>query len=172
MSGVFDLPYGFQVAPIAQYSTARPYSAIAAQDIDGDGRRTIDRVCAGTDIRAILSGGAAGATTRGCTQEQVNSHREGFIVRNGQIVDTISGRFFNVDLRLSKGFSIGERAKIKGYGNFFNIFNTKNLSIADRFGFSGINTGRFAQPRTLFGPGFGQPVGIPFTLQLGARVDF
>ena len=36
-SGVFDLPMGFQVAPVFQYATARPYSLNTGFDIDGDG---------------------------------------------------------------------------------------------------------------------------------------
>ena len=30
----------------------------------------------------------------------------------------------------------------------------------------------FLQPVSLYGPGFGPPVGLPFTFQFGARVDF
>ena len=46
-SGLFDLGYGFQLAPIVQFATARPYSPIVDSDIDGDGRSTVDRICAG-----------------------------------------------------------------------------------------------------------------------------
>jgi len=30
LSGLFDLPHGFQLAPIVQFASARPYSPIAA----------------------------------------------------------------------------------------------------------------------------------------------
>jgi len=40
-SGLFDFPHGFQLAPIVQFATARPYSPIAGIDIDGDGRVTV-----------------------------------------------------------------------------------------------------------------------------------
>lgn len=36
-SGVIDLPYGFEVAPILQFATARPYTPIVGFDINGDG---------------------------------------------------------------------------------------------------------------------------------------
>lgn len=39
-SGLFDLPYGFQISPIIQFATARPYSLNTGTDVDGDGRST------------------------------------------------------------------------------------------------------------------------------------
>jgi hypothetical protein len=176
-SGLFDLPYGFQISPIIQFATARPYSLNAGVDLDGDGRSTVDRVCAGFDARTLLEGILAGtvpaaATAFGCTQTSVNSQRKGFVVRNGSIEER-SGRFFNVDTRVTKTFPIGEKVRIKGYVNFFNIFNRENLSFGDRLGLSNLSSaGTFAQPSSLYGPGFGPPVGLPFTVQFGGRVEF
>jgi hypothetical protein len=178
-SGLFDLPYGFQISPIVQFATARPYSLNAGTDIDGDGRSTVDRVCSGFDPLTLLqarlnnpSTVPAGATAFGCTQLPVNSQRTGFVVNGGSIEER-SGRFFNVDTRITKTFSIGERVKVKGYVNFFNIFNRENLSFGDRLGLSLISSrDSFLQPSSLYGPGFGPPVGLPFTVQLGGRVEF
>ena len=176
-SGLFELPYGFQIAPIIQFATARPYSLNSGTDIDGDGRSTVDRVCSGFDARtllqAVIAGAVpAGARALGCTQTSVNSQRTGFVV-NGTAIEERSGRFFNVDTRVTKTFSIGERVKVKGYINFFNIFNRENLSFGDRLGLSNLSSaGTFVQPSSLYGPGFGPPVGLPFTIQLGARVEF
>ncbi|HEX8142246.1 MAG TPA: TonB-dependent receptor [Pyrinomonadaceae bacterium] len=177
MSGVFDLPYNFQLAPIVQLASSRPYSPLANFDIDGDGRRTIDRLCEGTDIRAALTASLAGtalggAQTPGCRQVQVNSLRHGFVVDSAGNIDERSGRYFNVDLRVQKTFAIGEKLRLRGYLNFFNLFNTENLSFGNRFGFTTFGADNFAQPASLYGPGFGPPVGIPFTLQLGVRADF
>lgn len=176
-SGLFDLAYGFQISPIVQFATARPYSLNAGSDLDGDGRSTNDRVCAGFDTRslpqAVLSGTVpAGATALGCTQIPVNSQRTGFVA-NGSTIQERSGRFFNVDTRVTKTFPIGEKVKLKAYINFFNIFNRENLSFGDRLGRS-VLTSRdsFVQPSSLYGPGFGPPVGLPFTVQLGGRVEF
>ena len=67
----------------------------------------------------------------------------------------------------------GERVKVKPYANFFNLFNVENLSFANRLGLSNAaSAGTFLQPVSLYGPGFGPPVGMPFTFQFGARVDF
>ncbi|HJQ32471.1 MAG TPA: TonB-dependent receptor [Pyrinomonadaceae bacterium] len=178
LSGVFNVPGGFELAPIAQLASARPYSPLAGIDVDGDGRSSVDRLCAGTDVTAVLqslvagNGVPAAARARGCTQLDVNSVRDGFVVTNGQI-EKRSGRFFNVDLRVTRVFSIGEKVKVKPYANFFNLFNVENLSFADRLGTSSAaSRATFLQPVSLYGPGFGPPVGIPFTLQLGARLDF
>jgi hypothetical protein len=178
LSGVFNAPWGLELAPIMQLASARPYSAVAGFDIDGDGRSSVDRICAGVDplsvLQSLVSTGTipAAATARGCRQSQVNSVRDGFVVTNGQI-EKRSGRFFDVDLRVTKVFSVGERVKIKPYANLFNLFNVENLSFADRLGTSNAaSAGTFLQPVSLYGPGFGPPVGMPFTLQIGARVDF
>jgi outer membrane receptor protein involved in Fe transport len=176
-SGLFDLPHGFQISPIIQFATARPYSLNAGTDLDGDGRSTVDRVCTGFDARTLLQAILAGArpaaaTTFGCTQTSVNSQRRGFVVNGGSIQER-SGRFFNVDTRVTKTFPIGEKVKVKGYINFFNIFNRENLSFGDRLGLSNFaSAGTFVQPSSLYGPGFGPPVGLPFTVQIGGRVEF
>lgn len=176
-SGVFDFRHGFQLAPIVQFATARPYSPLAGIDIDGDGRVTVDRICASVDPLSLLQAQLAGqpipaaATAPGCTQTRVNSQRVGFVVKNGQIEER-SGRFFNVDLRAQKTFSLGETTKLRGYVNFFNLFNRENLSFADRLGLSSLSSSLFLQPVSLYGPGFGPPVGLPFTVQIGGRVEF
>ena len=176
-SGVFDFRHGFQLAPIVQFATARPYSPLAGIDIDGDGRVSIDRICAGVDPLSLLQAQLAGhpvpaaATALGCTQTTVNSQRVGFVVKNGQI-EQRSGRFFNVDLRAQKTFSFGEATKVRAYVNFFNLLNRENLSFADRLGFNSLSSSLFLQPVSLYGPGFGPPVGLPFTVQLGGRVEF
>ncbi|MDT5063135.1 MAG: hypothetical protein QOH63_3594 [Acidobacteriota bacterium] len=178
-SGVFDLPYGFQLAPIMQFATARPFSPNLGFDVDGDGRSTNDRICSSADPAAVFAARGNSTVLRtlnplGCTQVQVNSIRTGFITdASGSIIDERSGRYFNVDLRAQKVFNLGERLKLKGYLNLFNIFNTENLSIGDRLGRSPATSGStFRQPVSLFGPGFGPPIGIPFTLQIGVRADF
>jgi hypothetical protein len=176
-SGLFDFPHGFQLAPIVQFATARPYSPLAGIDIDGDGRVTVDRICAGVSPLSLLQAQVAGqpvpaaATALGCTQTTVNSQRVGFVVENGQIEER-SGRFFNVDLRAQQTFSVSEKVKVKGYVNFFNLLNRENLSFGGRLGLSSLSSALFLQPVALYGPGFGPPVGLPFTVQIGGRVEF
>ena len=176
-SGLFDFPHGFQLAPIVQFATARPYAPLAGIDIDGDGRVSVDRICAGVDALSLLQAQVAGqpvpaaATALGCTQAPVNNQRVGFVVKNGQIEER-SGRFFNVDLRAQKTFNLGEYFKVRAYVNFFNLLNRENLSFGGRLGQSSLSSSLFLQPVALYGPGFGPPVGLPFTVQIGGRVEF
>jgi hypothetical protein len=94
-------------------------------------------------------------------------------VANGGNIEERSGRFVNIDTRVTKTFAVGERVKLKAYVNFFNLFNRENLSFGDRLGLSLISSrDTFVQPSSLYGPGFGPPVGLPFTVQVGGRVEF
>jgi hypothetical protein len=197
-SGVFDLPYGFQLSPILQLASARPFSPTTGVDINGDGLATNDRLCEGVDPRGVLqavlnqqaintdptipandprrralSTVVLGLNPLGCRQQRVNSLRSGFIVNNNNIVEEVSGRFFNLDLRAAKNFTFGENMRLSAYADFYNLFNTENLALSNRFGLSpATSASQFLQPVSLFGPGFGPPVGRPFTLQLGARFTF
>ncbi len=176
-SGVFEIPFGIQFSPIVQFATSRPYSLNLGLDSDGDGLVTNDRICAGTSVAAVFAarGNSALLQTlnpRGCKMIDVNSQRTG-LVSTGSSFDERNGRFFNVDLRATKIIGITERVKIKPYADFYNLFNRENLSFAARIGTStATSASGFMQAVSLYGPGFGPPVGRPFTVQFGARVDF
>lgn len=178
VSGVFNLPLGFQLAPILQFSTARPYSPTLGFDNDGDGLATLDRLCEGVDPLAVFavrgnSTAIRALNPRGCTQSRINSQRNGFVVDSSGSVKERNGRFFNVDLRITKTFRFGERFRLSGYADLYNLFNTENLAFAGRTAFSpATSAGNYLQPVSLFGPGFGPPVGRPFTAQLGFRFTF
>jgi hypothetical protein len=184
MSGVFELPYGIQVSPILQFATARPYSPTAGVDLDGDGLATNDRLCAGVDPFAVLQAvrnRPTGVTPtavvlslnpRGCRQAKVNSYTKGFVIDANGNIEERSGNFFNVDLRLAKTFRFGERIRLSGYVDFYNLFDYENLSFASRIGLTAATAGNFLQAISLYGPGFGPPVGRPFTTQFGFRFTF
>ena len=179
LSGVFTLPWGFQVSPILQYGSPRPFSANTGFDIDGDGVATIDRLCAGVDPAAAFAvrGNLAALQALnplGCTQAPVNTIRSGYVIL-GTDVQERSHRFFNVDTRVSKVFTFGERYRLSLNADLFNVFNTENVAFGSnpRLGLSVANDARsFLQVRALFGPGFGPPIGRPFSAQFGARFTF
>jgi len=179
LSGVFSLPWGLQLSPILQYGSPRPFSANTGFDIDGDGVATIDRLCQGVSPAAAFAvrGNLAALQALnplGCVQTPVNTLRSGFIV-NGTNIEERSHRFFNVDMRVSKIIKFGERYKLSLNADFFNLFNTENLAYGSnaRLGLSIATSGpTFLQPTSLYGPGFGPPVGRPFTAQFGARFTF
>jgi hypothetical protein len=178
LSGVLDLPGDFQLSPILQYASPRPYSATAGFDVDGDGLATIDRLCAGVDPAAVFavrgnSAAVRALNPRGCTQAEVNSLRKGFVVNPDGSVSEIGLRYFNVDLRVTKRFRFGERAAFKVYADLYNLFSTTNINVGGRLGLSpATSASTFQQPSALYGPGFGPPVGRPFTASFGARVEF
>ena len=61
------------------------------------------------------------------------------------------------------------------YVDFYNLFNTENLYFGSngRLGLSdATSAGTFMQASSLYGPGFGPPVGRPFTAVFGARFEF
>ncbi len=178
LSGVFELPWGFQLSPIMQLASSRPFSANTGLDIDGDGLATNDRLCAGVDPLAVFA--VRGNSTairdlnpRGCVQADVNGLRTGLIVDSAGNVTERSGRYFNVDLRAAKNFRFGERMALSAYIDLYNVFNVENLSYASRLALSPATAaGAFLQPVSLYGPGFGPPVGRPLTAQLGFRFTF
>lgn len=179
LSGVFEMRWGLQLAPIVQLASSRPYSANTGLDIDGDGLATNDRLCAGVDPGAVFAvrGNAAAIRAlnpRGCVQAPVNSLRTGRIVEpSGTIRLDQSGRFFNVDLRISKLFRLSETMGLSTYIDLYNLTNEDNLSYASRLALSAATApGQFLQPVSLYGPGFGPPVGRPLTAQLGFRFTF
>jgi hypothetical protein len=178
MSGVFELPGGVQVSPVMQLASSRPYALNAGVDLDGDGLTTNDRICAGVDPRAVFDARGNSAAIfalnpRGCAQVGVNSQRTGFIVDADGTVREVNPYFFNVDVRLAKVIPIRQGLNIKAYADFYNLFDRENLSVASRLGQSfATSAALYMQPQSLFGPGFGPPVGRPFTAMFGARLEF
>jgi Carboxypeptidase regulatory-like domain/TonB dependent receptor len=176
-SGNFDLGAGFSVSPILQWASARPFTPVVGFDINGDGQTNIlDRVCEGTSLAAVFAArGTAAVRTlnpNGCRMVPVNSQRSGFVVNPDGSIEERSGNFFNTDLRVTKSFGVGGRM-LRVYADFFNVFNTENLSFTLRPEQSlASSASGFLQPLSLYGPGFGPPVGRPFTASFGGRFEF
>jgi hypothetical protein len=178
MSGVVELPGNFQLAPFVQLASSRPYTPSTGFDSNGDGQiNIVDRLCAGVDPAAVFavrgnSAAISALNPNGCTLAQVNSVRSGFLVNPDGSIDERSGRFFNADLRVAKNFAFDQRV-LKIYVDFYNLFNTENLSFTLRPEESrATGPTSFMQPVSLYGPGFGPAVGRPFTASIGARFEF
>ena len=179
-SAVIELPWGFQVAPFLQYASSRPYSLNTGFDVDGDGLATIDRICASADPAAVFAVRGQTAALRalnpaGCQQAVVNQQRGGFVVNPDGSIDEYSGRYFNIDVRVTKTFNFGSRTRFKVYADLYNLLDTENLYFGSngRLGLSVATAGStYQQASSLYGPGFGPPVGRPFTAVFGARLEF
>jgi hypothetical protein len=151
-SGVFQLPYGFEIAPLFQAATPRPFNALAGIDIDGDGRSSLDRAC--VDNTATL----------GCQEQPVNNHR--------------ASAFINMDLRTSKAFNIRENMHLQIIWEFYNLFNRNNsCNFVDNNFFSDttnniVSSGFGAPQGYCGGQGFGPGFSGPFRSQFGFRFEF
>lgn len=143
-SGVFQLPYGFEVAPIFQASTGRPYTALAGEDLDGDGRSTIDRAC------------ADGSQDVGCTEVHPNTFR--------------GKAYIELDLRTAYVFKIRENMKFRILWEMYNIGNRANSCNNVDTNFYG---GTFGAPNGYCGgQGPGATFGGPYRSQFGFRFEF
>jgi hypothetical protein len=144
ISGIFDLPYGFQVAPIFQMASARPYSIFPAClcDINRDGvNNDRESVAPGTNDQVKLP---------------INSER--------------GDSFSQLNVRASKFFKWGENKKLGLFFEAFNVFNTGNFGNQ----FQNVTgEPDFGRPINFFGAtGFSEPLGIPFQAQVGVRFSF
>ena len=144
LSGIFDLPWGFQVAPIFQMASARPYSILPSCgcDINKDGvtndRESVDPQ---HDDQHPLP---------------LNDHR--------------GDNFSQLNVRVSKFFKWGENKKLGLFFEAFNVFNTGNFGNSFQ---NTAKESDFGKPINFFGAtGFSEPLGIPFQAQLGVRFSF
>ncbi len=143
-SGVFQLPYGFELAPSFQASSARPYTGLAGTDIDGDGRSTIDRAC------------ADGSATKGCQELPVNTFR--------------GKAFVEFDLRAAYAFKIREKMNFRIIWESYNIGNRANScnNVDTNF-----YSSTFGEPVGYCGgQGFGATFGNAYRSQFGFRFEF
>ncbi len=142
VSGVFDLPWGFQLAPILQLSSARPYSIFPAggADINRDGVLNDRETRDGNDQDHLPP-----STERGDNFSQVN-------------------------LRVSKYINFNERAKLGLFFEAFNIFNTGNFG--NSYGQTVGTPNFQKPVNFFGATGFSEPIGIPFQAQFGFRFTF
>ena len=142
LSGVFDLKWGFQLAPILQLASPRAYSIFPSCgcDINRDGV-TVDRESRDGNDQHHLSPN----TVRGDSFKQVN-------------------------LRVSKFFSFGENKKLGLFFETFNLFNTANFGREFQNTTGQKDFGK--PINFFGATGFSEPLGIPFQAQLGARFSF
>jgi hypothetical protein len=93
------------------------------------------------------------------------------VIATGAVVprNALSGRLLSrVDLRLSKVFPIGERVRVEGIAEAYNLFNHSNFG-----NYNGtVDSATFGQPLQVPNFGGSGTAYVPRTLQLAARVTF
>jgi outer membrane receptor protein involved in Fe transport len=157
VSAVVRAPWGFQVSPFFLYRSALPTHTFEGVDLNRDGN-PVDK----TELAYRYTGfdeqtGRATFEEVG-TCETVNCSRR--------------APFSQLNLRVSRGFRLGDAARIEAIAEVFNLFDAKNPFIpvsTPRLSAAGAPLTSFMQP-TAFAGDFQQPeqrVG-----QIGFRVTF
>jgi hypothetical protein len=172
LSGIVDLPLGFQIGVISAMSSRGPLTpSVPNIDLDGDGSSSTP--LPGVDYNCF---------NRGCGKDDLtqaidawNSTYAGKSDARNRLIPTLGqptnydfgDSFSSQDLRVTKTFTWRENYKLAVFGEMFNIFNIANLG---GYSFNLNNTTNFGQPTNRTSQVFGS--GGPRALQLGARITF
>ena len=174
MGSVVNLPGGFQVAPIVQWESARPYTAGYGAAVDimgvGGGRGTSHVVVFKDkldDLKATLTAfGDPGASN-------ANRMKYRNCLRSGQCTfapfDNLRGQpFFQLDTRVTKNFKLGERANLQAIFQVFDLTNRANFG--NNF-VTDVRQANFATPSNFITP---SAVTVPHSLsaEFGVRFTF
>ena len=159
LSGIIDLPKGFQLAPIMQFGTARPYAVTNSSNTLNTGGGTGIAVVVPTDDPTdwmAFSGDNTGA--------QNCFYGLNGVAKNCTIAkyDPLRGdSFFQLDMRLAKNIRLGERVKVQLVAQAFNLTNranygndyNANIASPSTFGHPAgfINPSSTTIPRSLWG---------------------
>jgi outer membrane receptor protein involved in Fe transport len=155
LSAIVHAPGGVNVAPIFYYRSALPVHTFEGVDLNGDGMLN-DRTALAYRYTGIGNDGVATYEEAGACETVNCSRRAGFSQLN---------------LRVSRAFSLGGSIRIEAIGEMFNVLNASNPSFLlaqRRVGANGPNP-LFMQPNAYAGD-VGQPeqrVG-----QVGFRITF
>jgi hypothetical protein len=163
LSGVVDLPWSFQLAPIVQLSSARPYTATQGLDVFGFGAGIgaahvilrkdnpndllATKDLSAADLRACIAAG-------NCFQAPFNNLR--------------GDPFFQFDLRVSKNIKLGDTPRLKLIFQAFNLTNRTNFG--NNF-VGNVRSTDFGKPN-----GFITPAGVivprSFSGEMGLQLTF
>jgi hypothetical protein len=124
ISGIVDLPKGFQLAPIMQFGSARPYNLTNSANTLNTG--------GGTTVAVVVPDNAP--TNWFAYASSITAAQNCFYGLNGvsqsctiAAYDPLRGDpFFELDLRLAKNINLGERVKVQFVAQAFNLTNRAN----------------------------------------------
>jgi len=164
-SAVVDLPWGFQVAPIMQWASARPYNAtMSVTDVLGlgSGNGSFHAIGQASDPLHTLQ------STVGFTAAQFQACLAAATCKEVHF-DTLRGQsFFQLDTRVSKTIKIKERASVKLLFQGFDLTNRANFGSS--FG-GNTFTSSFGKPTNYITPA-GTIVPKSFRAEFGAEFNF
>ena len=167
VSGIVDLPKGFQFSPILQFGSARPYTLTnSSNTLNTGGGTAIAVVVPTNNLTDWLAFAGNNTGAQNCFYG-LNGVAQGCTIAK---FDPLRGDpFFELDTRLAKNIRFGERMNLQLLAQAFNLTNRANYG--NNFG------NNIASPST-----FGNPVGfinpsstiVPHALwgELGLRFTF
>lgn len=173
MSGVVSLPGGFQVAPVVQLESGRPYTAGYGGTVDilgsGAGRGTSHVLVfnsSPTDLKGPL-------TSFGDPSVAANAVKYRNCLRAAQCsfasFDNLRGQpYFQFDARVTKNFKLRERSNLALIFQVFDLTNRANFG--NNF-VTDVRQANFATPTNFLTP---SGVTVPHSLsaEIGARFSF
>jgi outer membrane receptor protein involved in Fe transport len=168
VSGIFDLPWGLELAPILQFGSARPYAVTNSSNTLNTGGGTASAVVVPamnpTDWFAFAGNNTAAQncfyglgsyTSSQCTLTRYDPLR--------------GDPFFQLDMRLAKTIRFGERASLELIAQAFNLTNRANYG--NNYNNNIATESTFGHPSGFFAP---SSTIIPRSLwsEFGARFTF
>ena len=159
ISGIWELPWGLQLAPIMQFGSARPYDLTnSSNTLNTGGGTGVGVVVPTNDPTNYLAFSGDNTGAQNCFYG-INGVAQACTIAK---FDPLRGDpFFELDMRLAKNIKIGERMNIQLIGQAFNLTNRanyganygNNIGATDTFGHPAgfINPGNTTTPRALWG---------------------
>ena len=163
-SGLVALPWKIQFAPIMQVGTGRPYLALEGINDTfayGGGAGNTHAIVLNSDPNNLKA-------TAGYTATQLQSCIAANTCQQVPYNSLRGASFFQLDARVSRPFTFGERAKLELFFQAFNLTNHANFGSQYQ---TSIRASNFGQPTNFIG-GTGVIIPKSFSGEFGARFSF
>jgi hypothetical protein len=152
VAGVVDLPKGFQISPILQYGSARPYDITNSKNtLNTGGGTAVGVVVPKSSPNDFFAYSVKNYPT---VSDGNNAARACFYFSGDCAIakyDPLRGNpFFQLDTRLAKSFKFGERANVQIIAEAFNLTNRANYG--NNFGHSISSPTKFGHPAGFISP--------------------
>lgn len=195
VSGLVDLPWGFQVGFISSMSSRGALNpSVSGVDLDGDGSGSeplisvkgyncFNRNCGKKDLETAVQNWNARYYPNGPTTVAANLPKDAtcpFAIGDSRRTGCrtipyltlpatyeFGDNFSSQDIRLTKKFTWKDHYTMSVFAEMFNVFNIANLG---GYNFNLASGAQFGQPTSRAGQVFGS--GGPRALQLGGRFSF
>jgi hypothetical protein len=148
VAGVVDLPKGFEIAPILQYGSARPFDLTnSSNTLNTGGGTAVGVVVPTNDPKNYFAFAGNNTGAQNCFYGLNGSTASCTIAK----YDPLRGDpFFQLDTRLAKNIRIKERANVQIIAEAFNLTNRANYG--NNFGHSIGSASRFDHPAGFIAP--------------------